>query len=420
MTLLQAPPKGRSRFDELLAPVSAEAFIEEYWEKRHLFVHRSDPAFYGSIFSIEDADRWLTAAQPSDRSCLLIVPPADSGEPHRRVRPRDVAMEQLYDAFYRGCTLVFEGVEQAWAPVSMLARSVSEALGARVTVNLYMTPAGTQGVRVHPDVQDVFVVQLEGSKDWFLYTQNHDPALDTLTYLTQLKKPVPPMEDLPLAEHQTLHQGDLLYIPRGLPHKAVAPEDSPSLHLAVLVYPVYWVDFLKAAIEELSTREPSLCQSVPAGPTTPETRRAIEETFRQLVDRFSREADPTRTLAAIRDAQLRRMSAAPDGHFKQVTRLDHLTPDTWMERRTGLEVRVSTEGDSAAIFFGRSHLRGPASIGPTLEYIRDHRRFQVRDLAGRLTDQSKCVLVRRLILKGLLRMDLQGFENGADSNVEDE
>ena len=42
------------------------------------------------------------------------------------------------------------------------------------TVNAYITPRGAQGFFPHTDYQDVFVLQLDGTKEWTVY---HRPVV---------------------------------------------------------------------------------------------------------------------------------------------------------------------------------------------------------------------------------------------------
>jgi hypothetical protein len=56
-------------------------------------------------------------------------------------------------------------------------------------------------------------------------------------------------------------------------------------------------------------------------------------------------------------------------------------------------------------------------MGPALEHVRDHERFRVRDLPGTLDDDSKVVLVRRLVREGLLRAGLSRTESGEDAGL---
>src|SRR5436305_13147654 len=108
------------------------------------------------------------------------------------------------------------------------------------------------------------------------------------------------MEEPPLRERTTLRQGDFLYIPRGLPHKAVAPADSPSLHLTVCITPVSWVDFLKAAVEAASLDQPELARAVSPGfVNRAAARQGLSGQFAEMLGRFAAAASFERTLDTV-------------------------------------------------------------------------------------------------------------------------
>eukprot|EP00933_Yihiella_yeosuensis_P044237 TRINITY_DN39347_c0_g1_i1.p1 TRINITY_DN39347_c0_g1~~TRINITY_DN39347_c0_g1_i1.p1 ORF type:complete len:734 (+),score=141.15 TRINITY_DN39347_c0_g1_i1:59-2260(+) len=79
-------------------------------------------------------------------------------------------------------------------------------------LNAYLTPAGAIGKPPHVDEHDVIVMQLGGEKLWSL--------LDSST------------KDL--VEEVHLHKGDVLYLPKGIPHHARSlATGEPSLHLSI-------------------------------------------------------------------------------------------------------------------------------------------------------------------------------------------
>jgi lysine-specific demethylase/histidyl-hydroxylase NO66 len=407
------PPTGISSaaalsFSDIIAPLSRDDFVARYWEKRHLFLHRHDPTYYGAMFSLADVDRWIVAAQSNPADLLLIVTPRQSGHLVERKRLRDVTMTQLYGAFQSGSTLVLEGIEKSWPPVAQLATTVGEAFSARVTVNMYMTPANTQGVPVHPDVEDVLILQMDGRKEWFIYEKTSEICRDTLTYLRELRKPVPGrMEEPPLLERATLDKGDLLYIPRGLPHKAVATVGGPSLHLTVCIDPLCWVDFLKAAVEVASIDQPQLAGSLPPGFAADQhDRREMAATFASMLSLFRDQVSYEQTLATLIRARVTASHYPADGHFAQLAGLAELSVNQWVERRPGMSCLVEASEGSALISFAACQVSGPPALAPLLEFVRDHQRFRIAQLPGGLGDETKLVLVRRLIREGLLRAHL--------------
>ena len=397
---------GAIRFADVIAPVTAEELFASYWERRHLFLHRDDPAYYGQLFSFADVDRWIASSRDNPADLLLIVPPPGSGRKTERKRLRDVNLGHLYAAFHGGNTLVLEDIQKSWPPVARLAASLSEELSAQIKVNMDMTPATAQGAPLHPDVQDVFVLQMDGAKDWYIYEQREDLCLETLTYLKDLRRVKPQMDEPPLIDRATLRKGDFLYIPRGLPHKAVAPADSPSLHLTVCITPMSWVDFLKAAIEVASIERPELARTVSPGFVhRVEARQGLSEKFAEMLGLFTESASFERTLGTVLRSRLQTPNYPADGHFAQLARLGEIGPHTVICRREGLAPQVRHSTNGTAILFAATNVGGPAAMGPALEHIRDHQRFRVEDLPGELDVESKVVLVRRLVREGLLRAE---------------
>lgn len=389
---------GGLGFQRLIAPVTPEEFFGTSWERRHLFIHRHDPSWYGALFSFGDVDRWIAAAQSSPAEVLLLVPPPDSGRRTERRRLRDVPLGRLYQAFAGGDTIVLEGIQNAWPPVAGLAGSLAAELGARVSVNLYMTPAGAQGAPLHPDVQDVLVLQVDGAKEWFVHEKTAEICLESLTWLPELRGPVTvPREEPPLIERAVLETGDFLYLPRGVPHKAVASAGSASLHLTVLVEPLTWLDLIKAAAEQVSVDRPELARAV--------RPQASSDDFAAMLRLLVENASFERTWDMVTRSRERALRFPADGHFEQLVRLGELTGDSVLRRRSGLTCRVEAAGNVVAVSFAGTRLQMPAAAGPALEHIRDRERFRVCDLPGRIDEPGKLVLVRRLIREGLLRAE---------------
>lgn len=387
--------------ERVLAPVPLQQFLDVYWGKRHLVVRRNDSGHYGSIFRFADVDRYLALAARHPEARLQLGQKGVS----RKASVQEVEARELYAAVSSGATVLLESIDRCWPAAAELALVLSEAFSARVKVNVYMTPAGYQGAPLHPDIQDVFVLQMEGSKDWTLYEERVYEAVETLEHTRNMGYSVPPFgSDPQVAEQTSLEQGDLLYIPRGLLHRAVAPPTTPSLHLTVCVTPVYWVDFLKAAVEVLSIQHSELGRSLPPGfERDPAVRGALQGEFAALLALVQDHASLEQTAAVFARARARRRSNPADGHFEQLLRADELTDDTVVERRRGLTPILEVHDDSAVLTFGTGQVKTAANLRSALELVCNRERFRVRDLPDTLSPKSKAVLVQRLIREGLLR-----------------
>lgn len=404
---VSAPPDtGIFSLAQILAPVSTEELRDRYWEKDYLHVERGDPGYYSDLFSFADVDRALYLARESARDPVSVVPPPDSGRSSRSFKAREVPVETLYNAFNQGDTLGLSGLQAFWPAAGRLAAALQEDLDARINVNFYLTRAGSQGFALHFDTHDVLVLQVGGAKDWFLYDPAVPLPISSLEHAGHIGagfNTMVPEDGARLRRKIRLRSGDLLYMPRGLPHKAIA-SDEPSLHLTVGIHSLYWVDVLKAAVDLLAVERVELRRTLPPAFFADGAPPAeLEARFRELLALAQASASLSDARRALRQARLAKGFVPPDGHFQELVALDTLRLESEVERREGLPCSVSTRNGTARLDFGANHLSGPASLAPSLELIRSRKRFRVADLPGDLSDSSKIVLVQRLVREGLLR-----------------
>jgi ribosomal protein L16 Arg81 hydroxylase len=401
-------------FERFLAPLSAREFFERYWGERYLLLHRDAPSYSRDLFSFADVDRYLALAVRHPSSFVSVI---QAGQPVHRTRLADVQPSRLYGAFHAGATILLEAVDLCWPPLAELAATLRRSFSARVKINAYATPPGAQGAHLHPDIQDVFAVQLEGAKEWWIYEERVHEPVEHLTHASFLNDPSVKASyerdegASARFEKAILKPGDLLYMPRGVVHKAAASQGTPSLHLSIGVTPISWVDVLKAAVEAASTRHPALCRALPPGFEDIDTKAlsaSLREAFDHAVLRIAEDEVFERALNVLKRSRAADVPYLGDGHFEQLLHAETIEPSTWIERRDHAGLLVAVSGESASIQFGAAEVKGPESLAPALAFIRDHDRFQVSDLPGSLPDKSKVVLIKRLVREGLLRASRGG------------
>jgi bifunctional lysine-specific demethylase and histidyl-hydroxylase NO66 len=133
-----------------------------------------------------------------------------------------------------GATLVGDMVEDIDPALAELTAMLSERFAGRAGANVYASFKGVQAFASHCDLHEVFAVQCEGAKRWRVYRNRADNPIEGLSgegaqaRIDAAKGPV--LMDV------TLEAGDLIYIPRGYFHDAVAI-DSASLHVTISVAP---------------------------------------------------------------------------------------------------------------------------------------------------------------------------------------
>ncbi len=164
-------------------------------------------------------------------------------------------------------TLLLRYVDHWHAPVTAFCAHLATALRRKVEAFYFVTPPGTQGRPVHRDDADVFAVQITGAKDWYI----HDgPPADGHWAPDRTDSPGP------LRLTARLEPGQVLYVPRGFAHRAVAVEGTVSTHLSLTVREA-GTPHLRALLNSLLTEGPAL-------PPRPGTDADLIDAAGQLLD----------------------------------------------------------------------------------------------------------------------------------------
>lgn len=254
-----------NNLQQLLAPLTIEEFLAEYWTQKAIHISTDNPQKFQTIFSWKDLNYLLNYHKLREPDLRF----SKQGKSLETGDPRDWS-----DRLRQGATLILNGVHHRVPTVAQLAANLRSDIGYETHVNLYCSPAQQQGFDCHYDTHDVFVLQIDGEKKWFVYRE-------TVLYPTRdmpSSKQLQPTE-APYLEC-ILKAGDLLYIPRGQWHYAVACEQqSPSLHLTVGIECQTGLTWLGWLIDELQ-QHPQWRQSLPV--MVNGNRQAFEQQLTQL------------------------------------------------------------------------------------------------------------------------------------------
>jgi hypothetical protein len=226
------------------------------------FFPATDPARFQKLYGIRDLDAFLasdSARTPrvgladSRREGSAGVPYDDytAGEDGRIDLPRLFA---LHDA---GATLVLSRMHEMHPPLGRFCRGLERIFLHAVQSNIYLTPPGAQGFRIHYDTHDVVILQVQGEKLWRVWPTPWVPFANTHT----------PWENQPNSgeepRSQMLRPGDVLFVPRGILHDAASQGAQSSLHLTIGILGQSWGDALRAALDVMERQDPALRQLFP-------------------------------------------------------------------------------------------------------------------------------------------------------------
>ncbi|HZO62331.1 MAG TPA: cupin domain-containing protein [Gaiellaceae bacterium] len=295
--------------------------------------------------------------------------------------------DRVAAAFAEGATIVLQGLHLNWTPLAKFCRGLEAELGHPVQANAYYTPRGSQGFAVHHDTHDVFVLQVAGEKHWRIYDPLLELPLKKQRYSKALGEHGPPVLEL------TLRAGDTLYLPRGWLHDALTSE-TDSLHITVGVNVHTWIDALRLALDECE-EDVDFRRSVPAD----------GELEADLLDRLAARLDAAAVARRARAKLVGSRRPILDGQLEEVRTLDTLTVDTPLERRS----TVIADLDGATLAFEGKRVTVPDHARAEVEAIYETAGpFTAAELPGRLDDESRLVLLRRLIREGFVRRSAAG------------
>jgi ribosomal protein L16 Arg81 hydroxylase len=378
--------------DTLLFPLSSAQFFQTYWEKRVLHICRNDADYFGraGINPVVEEIIHLHCPQWGDVSLARAgTDPADC--PYI---DRPPSLRTVERAFADNYTIVINDLQKKDVGVSNVCREIEAALVCRANVNLYLTNKSSQGLEAHYDDDDVFVLQISGEKSWKTYEAKALLPLPNAPYQ---------QVDVSTSEYQThvIRPGDVLYIPRGVLHEAVAGE-TPSLHLTVSLNALRWVTLFKALVDIVAEFEPAL--RVGISPALLSGRRVEYDgtSAEALVKALGDPSYLAKAFGRVQDELLAGMHRLPRHHFGASNDPARVTEHTILKISND-QMCCLDESDGCCVLKAVStNVRFPLDMRDIVIFMLDTREFSARDLPNRFPIQRRLQIVRELFEDGFL------------------
>ena len=162
------------------------------------------------------------------------------------------------DAFRAGATIRVRDLDRFDPRLTDFADEIRRYFAAHSQINVYLTPPGTSGFPPHFDITDVFIVQCLGTKQWQVfgdYTNRIELPPPETNWEPDRFVPSGPADDV------TLDTGDVLYLPRGVMHRAFCT-DRESMHLTISLTPLTVADLLAQAVRTMAAVDVDLRRRV--------------------------------------------------------------------------------------------------------------------------------------------------------------
>jgi lysine-specific demethylase/histidyl-hydroxylase NO66 len=369
----------------------AEGFLRGTWGRRPTIHEGEDRLGFADLLTLDDVDRILSTTSLRTPAFRLVeageqIPEASytrSGTTGSKPVAGMADPARVFELFRNGATIVFQGLHRYHEPVSRFCRELEVELGHPCQVNAYVTPAGAQGLELHDDPHDVFVLQAFGRKSWEIHAAPDEDEREPL--------------------RAEIGPGDCIYMPTGTPH-AASTQRSLSGHLTVGVHVVSWRELVHAALERVAA-DPSLDEPIPPG--WPADLDGLERALRARLLTAGASLD-TLEAREIVDARFERFLSTRlpviRGALVDQGALDRIADGSRLARRGGSICVTRIRGDRLVVLLGDRRLEMPAWLEPAMRRVAATPSFVVEDLADVLPDPgARAVLARRLVREGLLR-----------------
>lgn len=378
----------------LLAPVTVASFLDELWGVAPHHIRRGCSDYFDRLLAGPSAVDHLLAALRSEPPAVRLVRGADHLDPEGYTLPDgtlDVA--RVRAAADSGYTIICNNIEKYLRAMSTVTHGVEVELNFPTHVNAYITPSGATGFLPHYDHHDVLILQVQGSKTWYLY--GDDPVSP---HLMQQMYEVEPA-DMPEPTSLRLQAGDTLYLPRGVVHSAETGAE-PSLHLTVGIHVPTVLTLLTHALHLLSLRDDVVHTRLPARHLDDaQVQSSLTSLISPGLSAVGSPDSVAESLGAMQDFLVRRARCPIVGQVSDTVGLD---VDTWVAKQQPLYSRVTTTADGVGLQFAQLIVTARADHASAMRFVSEHSEpFRVGELPG-LAAAQQIELVRSLIMSGFL------------------
>ena len=242
----------------LLAPVTPERFFADHYDKAPLHV-RGTPGKFAQVLSWRGINRLLDMTHVWTGSSLKLVLDSQTIPPEQycaRATGRDAGAQvmqpdarRVQEWIARGASVVMNDVDSLTPGLASVSNALESAGLGKSQANVYISWQSHKAFRTHYDTHDVWAVQVEGEKTWNIWEGRAEWPIAHPVFKSQTQEHHDAARGK-LREAVLMKPGDLLYLPRGWYHDALA-EAPASVHIAYGVHAPLGMDVMNILVERV-------------------------------------------------------------------------------------------------------------------------------------------------------------------------
>ncbi len=365
---------SRPSLQRLIA-MPAEDFLSGYYSRMPVVSRQSElHQGFDDLLTESDVDRLLCGGLRT--SSVRMVRGDQQARPEQFGRPAvgdDAGTAPYIDTtrvmrlLQDGYSLVLRSLHRYHSPLVTFGHDLAGELGYPVRISAYVTPPNSQAVRTHFDLQDVFVLQIQGAKEWNILKPAVELPVEGQAWQEMGRaKRERFLEEAEPSVELTLTPGDVLYVPRGYLHDAKASTET-SIQLTVAVVTLSRFDLFRQLAERAS-QDKWFREALPLysdnSEISSEMPELLSEGFRRL-ERLAAEAPCDDLIWELRRDQSRDLPPAPVSVLGSLGRGDRTTYIS----HPGMRFAIRTDGASVRVLLDERELVFPAGSREIIEEI---------------------------------------------------
>tara|TARA_R110000868_G_scaffold38884_2_gene135744 strand:+ start:47 stop:1252 length:1206 start_codon:yes stop_codon:yes gene_type:complete len=297
-------------FRDLIAPMTPETFFADYFGRRAVHIP-GDADKIRRLFDWSSFNRLVNMSTVWNAQTMKMALDGRNLAPDEfcsmgTLREGGRAMvpdwPRVGGLLEDGASLVLDLMEMLDPGSAAIATALQMATASRVTCNAYYSRHQRPAFKSHFDTMEVFAVHIEGEKTWQLYEGRFEEPIEADGYrYASFDEAYHADARGALAEEVTLTPGDILYIPRGQYHDALAASEA-CLHLSFGTVRPTGLDFLRT-VSRAATADPLFRREMP----TVDEPEAYRERVRDLAGRLLTMLDNPEVANGLLEEQRRRL-----------------------------------------------------------------------------------------------------------------
>ncbi|MFV2091964.1 MAG: JmjC domain-containing protein [Hyphomicrobiales bacterium] len=248
-------------FAKLIEPLGEKEFFADYFGKRYVHLPGNtarteavmDWAQLSQILSMTSV--WTPATVrivldgnhvPAEQYCAATLGPG--GQNQQRPDP-----DKVQGWIRRGASMVLNDIDELAPGIKAVASELERVTGGHNQANLYFSMRQRKAFGPHFDHHDVFALHCAGEKVWRIFKGREDAPINHPMFNWSNEAFAKAAGEI--VEEITMRPGDMLYLPRGVYHDALASENG-AVHIAfgvtmpklLDVLPLVWEKAVSSAI----------------------------------------------------------------------------------------------------------------------------------------------------------------------------